>query len=161
MPRNTPYSGEAETDREYEARAVVIAERKARRWSVRRAAAEGGIANQTWGNYEKSRTPLTDTIHAAVVRAFNWPENWERMPGVAHLAPDAALELGYLPGEFFGLAELPKRVTQLDAAVGRLHRALEFVAQEGLEASKLREFESLMLAPVANGDERSHGATPR
>lgn len=57
----------------------VVAERKRHAWSVRRAAAEGGISNQTWGDFEKSGK-LGDAMQLGVARAFGWPTDWADDP---------------------------------------------------------------------------------
>ena len=51
-------------------------ERLGRGWSVRQAAAAGGISNTYWGEFEDYKRSLTPLIANAVARAFGWPEDW-------------------------------------------------------------------------------------
>lgn len=51
-------------------------ERLRREWSVRDAAAAGGISNTYWGQFEDYRQPLTPLIAAAVARAYGWNDDW-------------------------------------------------------------------------------------
>lgn len=74
MTRKNPL---IESDDERWAREKVIAERKRRNdMSVRAAATEGGVSNQTWSNYENAKTRLSPTMRAAVAQAFSWPSQW-------------------------------------------------------------------------------------
>lgn len=49
--------------------------RKARGWSIRTAAQNGGISNQTWGVFEGGGN-ITPAIQRAVMQAFDWPADW-------------------------------------------------------------------------------------
>lgn len=51
--------------------------RQVRGWSIRRAAAEGDISNETWGKFERARLPISDAVRRGVAKAFDWPGGWE------------------------------------------------------------------------------------
>jgi transcriptional regulator with XRE-family HTH domain len=54
-------------------------ERLQRGWSVRKASGLGGISNTWWQNFENGTQPLTESINAAVAKAFGWPDDWAQV----------------------------------------------------------------------------------
>lgn len=102
-------------------RQAVIAERTRLGLSVRKAAALGGIANTSWGNYEAG-LDLTDQTRLAVAKALDWPEDWP-----TNLPPIPESEATKLLGEVQRLALVVQLLT--DEAVGRLGVESDFAAR--------------------------------
>jgi hypothetical protein len=71
---------------------LIATERRHRGWSVRRAAAEGGVSNQLWGQVEQGQTRLGHKMHRAVMQAFNWPETWQSDAVVVDVDTAAAVD---------------------------------------------------------------------
>lgn len=97
-------------------------ERKLRGWSIRTAASQGGISNQTWSTYETGGA-ITDGIRRAVRQAFEWPQDWpDNLPappmtlGVEEELREQVRALGVQ------VAEVIQRVEELGAEVERLKR---------------------------------------
>lgn len=101
----------------------VRAERLSRGWSVRRAAAEGGVSNTTWANYEAGGE-LTNRMREAVQRAFDWPGTWPEQP-VERIRASIAGELRQLLAEqALQIEHLSERVEDLDAELRLLRLAV-------------------------------------
>ncbi len=108
---------------DYNPAAAVQAERFARGWSVRRAAAAGEVSNTTWGNYEGGG-PLTNRMREAVQKAFGWPGSWPEIP-VRTLSQPVAEELRQLiAAQALQLDQLIARVEDLDAELRLLRLAV-------------------------------------
>lgn len=106
-------------------------ERLRRGWSVRDAAAAGGISNTYWGQFEDYKQPLTPTIAAAVARAFDWEDTW----------PDENVSQSDEPGVQLLRIEGTRQIQDLTERVLRLedaHVELEGVVAELLEAVRRR-----------------------
>ena len=61
------------------ARERVVAERRRRGWSQRRAAVAAGVSNTYWNDYESGKVPvdgIRNPIRQAVADAFGWPLDW-------------------------------------------------------------------------------------
>lgn len=80
-------------------------ERLRLRWSVRDAAAAGGISNTWWAKFEDGVQPLTEGIIAAVAKAYGWDDNWASQPD----------ELDVLRGQ---VGELARAVRELLRTAG-------------------------------------------
>lgn len=101
----------------------VIAERRARGWSVRRAAQEGGVSNQTWGSFEAGGA-LTYRMREAVQKAFGWAGTWPEDPDPI-LPGEVADELRQLiAAQALQLEQLTERVADLDAELRLLRLAV-------------------------------------
>lgn len=98
-------------------------ERFARGWSVRRAAQEGGVSNQTWGSYENGG-PLTVRMRAAVQRAFSWPATWPEEPVNAVRQDEAAALRHLIAEQALQMEQLIARVEDLDAELRLLRLAV-------------------------------------
>lgn len=75
------------------ARERVIAERRRRGWSQRRAAVAAGVANTHWANYERGDVGLDGTrqsMRTAVADAFGWELDWPESPPAHPVQPSSA-----------------------------------------------------------------------
>ena len=81
-------------DTEAVARERVIAERRRRGWSQRRAAVAGGVSNTLWNDFEGGRVPTdgsrAPTMRHAVADAFGWDLDWPENPPAALVQPSSA-----------------------------------------------------------------------
>lgn len=84
----------------------VEAERRRRGWSIRRAAIEAGISNETWRLFESGER-TSDATEAAITQVFEWPENWAELDEV-------------IPGDV--VAELRQRLDAVEARLDALER---------------------------------------
>lgn len=95
-------------------------ERRLRGWSVRQAAAAGGISNQAWSVFERGGA-ITGGIHRAVMQAFSWPETWQTDPpevpiGQADVVAELRSEIEGLRAQ---LAEVLEVMAQLTGELRR------------------------------------------
>lgn len=107
----------------YDPAASVQAERRARGWSVRRAALAGNVSNTTWGNYEGGG-PLTNRMREAVQRAFGWPGTWPEIPVRTIHSSDAEELRELIAAQALQLEQLIARVEDLDAELRLLRLAV-------------------------------------
>lgn len=93
-------------------------ERRLRGWSIRQAAHEAGVSNQTWGMCERSGV-IGDAMQLGVMRAFSWPANWQiYVPPAPHPVAD---ETSALRAELRGLRDQLTEVLEVMAdLVGEL-----------------------------------------
>jgi transcriptional regulator with XRE-family HTH domain len=89
-----------------------------RNMSIRDAAGRGGISNTTWGEWESGKRKLSRSVRAAVVRAFNWPEDWPiNPPAVRPPDPDEPTN-----------AELAQLIGELTTEVARMGAEIETIS---------------------------------
>ena len=105
----------------------VKAERQWRGWSMRAAAEAGGISNQSWSTFERTGV-VTNGIHAAVIRAFSWPGDWQtNLPEIPDRNP---AETSALRAEIQGLRQQMTEVLEV-----MVDLVVELRARDGETAS--------------------------
>ena len=84
----------------------VIDERIRRGWSIREAAAHGGVSNTTWARYEQTGN-LTGRMRQAVALAYSWTVDWPDTPDTAEpaTAPEPDDELTEIASKVDRLAD--------------------------------------------------------